>query len=127
MSVGMGKAEIAAAVKDSDSTYRVYRREWTIDARFALNVQAAAYSKELVGRVREADYRTVVDGLDETIRVEVRRWNVVAEVKDPDDAMRIRQALVARDGWSDIDVAVVMRNSKAEHTLIAADQPMQER
>ena len=119
----MDTLEIVKAARSGeiDSTWRVYVKAWSFEARLASQEDAeSALALTFAGRLEDDDWRITVDDEDpraDTFVLWVRLWTVESEWKR---AAYARAWAVAKDEEADESrCRVVERNSRAEHVLRA--------
>lgn len=115
---GKSSGEIASAVKEIESTHRVYWRTWLAESRHETAEEAEeSLRARFEGRLRPEDMRVTEDLESSKPHVAAtRRWTVHSEWKHEESAEAERDALLD-EGRAAEDVEVVARNSRREHVL----------
>lgn len=112
--------EAVSAVRETEDTWKVYRKEWQIKfvstavGTAGMEEASAFFEKKYAGRVEDDDVRYQVpipenNPEDQPVYLELNLWNVKGEWKHSMQA----QAHAAEVG----DAVVVGRNSREEHNL----------
>ena len=113
------KAEVVQAAKNEiQSTWRVYLKEWLIEASDCTfdSLEKDTFEPKYGGRVLDEDWRIVAADEDELEYVlEVRLWNVKGEWKYEEEAQE--HARLLREVGGHPEAVAVPRNSRQEHVL----------
>lgn len=110
-----GIIESVRTFRELDTTYRVYRKDWLLDGRFASQEAAQSHGEAVyAGRLEDGDIEVRADDIGGWI-LWTKRWNVVGEWKTQEQAGAHLTELSTTTDHADL--RIVARNSRAEVVL----------